>query len=120
MAQFQPNRRQFLALTGALTAGLAVGFPKLSAAGIPPVGSNHIVIYGLSSRGRRASQAAKKNAANKRFRTIEAARNGRAHRGDSSRLTTFIVDREEFIRLFARVDEKGGKILIDTVDLRQL
>lgn len=120
MARFQVDRRQFLAMSGGLMAGLTVGFPSLSAAGIRLPGSNHIVIYCLSARGRRrVSRAARKNAANKRFRTIEAARRGRAHRGDATRLSTLIVDRKEYTRLFVR-GGKGRERLLDAVDLRHL
>jgi hypothetical protein len=70
------------------------------------------IIYRLSSRGRKVSQAAKKHNANKRFSTASAAEGNRAHPGDRSRVVQLIVSEAEFNRLF-----DTGKV--EVADLRK-
>jgi hypothetical protein len=75
-------RRSFL---GALAALGLVPLTGCGGGGGGPVAGPQTV-YRLSTRGRRASNAAKKNAANKLFVSEAAAFAGRAHPADRSRV----------------------------------
>jgi hypothetical protein len=104
------SRRAFLAASGALALA-AVVLPGCGSGG--GGGSDGpVTIFKLSGRGRRVSNAAKNNAANKRFRTLAAANQGRAHPGDTCRIVPLVVSQAEFQRLFG-----AGN---DAVDLRDL
>jgi len=70
------------------------------------------VAYRLSTRGRRASNAAKAHAANKRFRTRASADLVRAHMGDRSRVVRIDVSARTWDSWFG-----GGA---DVADLRHL
>jgi hypothetical protein len=61
-----------------------------------------VVVFALSGRGRRISNAAKRHNANKRFRTALAAEANRAHPGDDSFVVRITLGRPEFDRLFGR------------------
>ncbi|MHC4938892.1 MAG: hypothetical protein ACYTHK_07990 [Planctomycetota bacterium] len=58
------------------------------------------VAYRLSTRGRRASRAAKAHAANKRFVTRAAAESARAHPGDNSPVVSIDVSPEQWLAWF--------------------
>jgi hypothetical protein len=60
------------------------------------------VIFALSGRGRRISNAAKKHNANRRYRTAAAAEADHAHPGDDSFVVPLTVSASEFERLFRR------------------
>jgi hypothetical protein len=60
------------------------------------------VIFALSGRGRRVSNAAKKHNANLRFRTAAIADQNHAHPGDDSFVVPLTVNAQEFQRLFGR------------------
>jgi hypothetical protein len=62
------------------------------------------VIYRLSLRGRRGSNAAKRHNANMRFATERAADLHRAHPGDHSRIVSLRVSEAAFNRLFPAPD----------------
>jgi hypothetical protein len=100
-------RRGFLALLGFLGLAACGG----GSSGSTPV-VNKTVAFRLSTRGRRASQAAKSNAANKRFVSRAAAEAGRAHPGDSSRVVSLDVSSGQWDAWFG-----GGR---KTADLRRL
>lgn len=110
------TRRGFLAAFAALGAGSLMGcgggagFAASDDRAGPP---EPTVMYRLSTRGRRASKAAKANAANKRFATIEAAEAGRAHPGDKAKVVALDVAPDTWERLF-----QGGART--TVDLRSI
>jgi hypothetical protein len=93
------TRREFLVISGGLAAGglarTAVRAQRLAARS-----STSVVIYRLSLRGRRGSNAAKKHNANMRFATESAADHHRAHRGDRSRIVRLTISADEFHRLF--------------------
>jgi hypothetical protein len=105
------SRRVLLGAVGALGLGALLGCGaggNTTRAPIQP--QTHL--YRLVVGGRRASNAAKKNAANKRFTTLEAALRGRAHPGDSSRPVRLDVSSDAWLRLFG-----SGR---DTADLRHV
>ena len=100
MARGQLSRREFLIIGGTVAAGaLAVGGAGAALAapqGAPPP----VLIYRLSVRGRRGSQAAKKHNANFLFATEAAADANRAHPGDNSKIVSVVVSADEYDRLF--------------------
>ena len=106
------SRRGFL---GALSALGASAF--LAGCGVGGVtGAQRLdrtVMYRLSTKGQRASRAAKSNAANKRFATPEAALAGRAHDGDNARVVRLDTSPDTWERYF-----QGGARL--AVDLRRI
>jgi len=118
MTAHQSTRREFLALSSGLIAGLTVGLAPLAKAHAAPYAYS-TVIYRLSVRGRRAPKAVKKHAANKRFRTEEAARHQQRQAGHTCRVVPLTVSQKEFDRLFAR-QEYGYQTMLDVVDLRQI
>lgn len=111
MTKYFITRRQFLKLSSAAaaTALIAVSCDSTVSNQTAPAGNR--VVYKLSLRGRRGSNAAKKHNANKLFPTIEAAEMNRAHPGDNSRVVSVIISEERFNELF----NNGG---IDVADLR--
>lgn len=106
------SRRVFLAAAGAagLTSlvGCGGGGGDLPGDG----GGTQFVAYRLSTKGKRASNAAKKNAANKLFATPTAADLGRAHPGDGSDIVRIDLSEARWTALFG-----GGA---DTADLRHV
>jgi hypothetical protein len=60
------------------------------------------VIFALSGRGRRISNAAKKHNANMRFKNAVIAGLNHAHPGDDSFVVPLTVSGQEFQRLFGR------------------
>ena len=78
------TRREFLILSGAVTAAALVTVRCDGGSG--PGGA--MTVYKLSLRGRRGSNAAKSHNANMLFATIEAADMNRAHPGDNSRIVS--------------------------------
>ena len=99
-AAIRMTRRLFLALSGAVASVAFVGCNSSSSGGGDSRDSG-VDIYRLSSRGRRTSNAAKLHNANKRFATEQAARENRAHPGDTSRVVMVRVSDAEFRRMFA-------------------
>lgn len=103
------TRRQFLVVGGAVAAAVMTrGKVHAFGGGLPAA-----MIFRLSLRGRRGSQAARKHNANLRFASAAAADINRAHPGDRSRIVAIVVSGAEFHRLFP---EAG----IDVADLRRL
>ena len=105
------SRRVFLAAAGAAGLSTLVGCGGGSGSG-PAGGSTQYVAYRLSTKGRRASNAAKINAANKLFATPAAADLGRAHPGDTAQVVQVDLSEARWMQLFG-----AGA---DTVDLRKL
>ena len=122
------TRRHFLAGASALLVATLVG----TEAGARPLPSAAFakkklhpphIIYRLSCRGRRGSQAAKKHNANLRFVSQEVADRHRAHPGDTSRIVALTVSHAEFTRLFVRHHLRHGirrRVIVPVADLRQL
>lgn len=100
MSPLRLTRRTFLATGGTLAAG-ALTLGRAVAQPAPGGAASARVVYRLSVRGRRGSNAAKLHAANMRFATAGAAAAGRAHPGDNSRIVPIVVSADEFDRLFA-------------------
>ena len=126
------TRRHFLAGASALLVATFVGTEAVAVPGtgrapasqkLPPP---HI-IYRLSCRGRRGSQAAKLHNANLRFVSREVAELHRAHPGDTSRIVALTVSHAEYQRLFVRRRLRGGiwrhvvvPVVVPVADLRHL
>ncbi len=106
------TRREFLVIASGLVAsGLVRAAPGAQrATGRAAAG---VVIYRLSLRGRRGSNAARKHNANMRFATERAADRHRAHPGDRSRIVRLTVSTDEFHRLFPSPN-------IEVADLRKV
>ena len=112
MQQLSITRRVFLAATSAAGIGTLVGCGG-SGGDAPPGGAGtQNVAYRLSTKGKRASNAAKANAANKLFATPAAAEAGRAHPGDPSRVVTVDLSEAAWMQYFS-----SGN---DAVDLRHV
>ena len=94
------TRRRFLQLSGIAAIGLSAA-PLVEARRRGKIAGEPRVIYRLSLRGRRGSQAAKRHNANMLFATRQAANMNRAHPGDNSRIVELTVSQAEFFRLFA-------------------
>jgi len=107
------SRRVFLAAAGAAGISSLVGCGG-GGGSFDPGGGNgtQYVAYRLSTKGKRASQAAKANAANKLFSTPAAADAGRAHPGDGSAVVRIDLSEARWMQLFG-----SG---LDTVDLRRV
>ncbi len=97
------SRREFLvaacsagataAIAGTLVAcGCGGDAGLLSGIGVLP----NRFVYCLSLRGRRGSNAAKRNAAYKRFATVAAAEAGRAHPGDNARVVSVPISEAQW------------------------
>lgn len=118
MAARQATRRQFIAWSSGLMAGLTMGLARLEPATAAAPHAKSVVIYRLSARGRRGvSRAAKCHAANKRFRTQQAAQRHRLYAGDRCRIVPLTVSQGESVRLFVHV-RGGRRIVADVADLR--
>ena len=124
----ESTRRHFLAGTSALLVATLVGTEAgaRTLAGLSTTGKKlhppHI-IYRLSCRGRRGSQAAKKHNANLRFVSPEVAELHRAHPGDTSQIVPLTVSHAEYKRLFVRHRLRHGirrRVVVPVADLRQL
>jgi hypothetical protein len=96
------TRRGFLALTGGAFALGALAACGGSGGGGGGGDDGPVVIYALSGRGRRVSNAAKKHNANLRFRTILDAETNHAHPGDTSFVVPLTVSHDVFDLLFPR------------------
>jgi hypothetical protein len=93
-----------------LLAGGAIGVLFLTGCGGGSSGGDGgaVQIFALSGRGRRISNAAKLNNANKRFAFPWVAEMGRAHPGDTSYVVPLTVDLETWNRWFG-----GGSLVVD-------
>lgn len=118
MPEARLTRREFLLVAGALAAGALAPGPA-GARAAPQGLSAARVIYRLSLRGRRGSQAAKRHNANLLFASADAADRHRAHPGDRSRVVAVLVNADEFDRLFtgrqsdvADLRALGGPVLV--------
>lgn len=111
MTQLSINRRVFLAAAGAAGLSTLVGCGGGSG-GTPSGSPSPYVAYRLSTKTKRASKAAKANAANKLFVSPQAADLGRAHPGDPSDIVTIDLSEARWMMYFG-----AGA---DTVDLRKI
>ena len=105
------SRRLFLAAAGATGLTSLVGCGSGSGA-TPTDSGTQYVGYRLSTKGKRASNAAKCNAANKLFATPAAADLGRAHPGDGAAIVQVDLSEARWMQLFG----SGA----DAADLRKL
>ncbi len=98
------NRREFLALSSAVIAGALTGCGGGGGGGSSGGGakaqSQGQIVFRLSGRGRRISNAAKIHNANFLFRTKNTADKNRAHPGDNSRIVEVVISEADFRRLF--------------------
>lgn len=101
------SRRQFLILGSSLAITTFIGISCDS----NNKGESQATrkVFRLSSRGQRASQATKKNNANKLFASEEAADENRAHPGDNSRIVCFTISESSFNELF----DNGNSSVVD-------
>jgi len=106
MKRFQISRRVFMVAAGAAGATVLVGCG--GGGGTPPPGGSGYVAYRLSTKSKRTSNAAKKNAANKLFATAAAADAGRAHPGDASDIVMVDLSEARWMQLFG-----GGGLVAD-------
>jgi hypothetical protein len=112
------SRRKFLALGGVLAAGAFTGALTGcggggGGGGGSSGGAQSEVVFRLSSRGRRTSNAAKLHNANMLFRSRLLADTNRAHAGDHSRIVAISLSGKRFNELF-RIPKR------DIVDLRKV
>jgi hypothetical protein len=91
------TRREFLILSGAVTAAALVTVRCDGGGGSGGAAD----AFRLSLRGRRGSNAAKNHNANFLFATPEAADANRAHPGDNSRIVPIRISRARFNELFS-------------------
>lgn len=113
MARGELSRREFLMIGGTVAAGALAGGGTAAALSAPQGAVGPQVIFRLSLRGRRGSNAGKIWNACMRFATAEAAGAHRAHPGDNSRIVSIVVSADEYDRLFTSRNS-------DVADLRQL
>ena len=98
----------WLAATGLLAIGCAVDATESGqhtagrngVGGISDNGSSVIIYRRSTAHWRRASKAAKRHAANRVYRTPEAAAIDEAHPGDRSRVVAVTVSRAKYEELF--------------------
>ena len=111
MPELSISRRVFLAAAGAAGLSSLVG---CGGSGSDPMGGTDASYgaYRLSTKGKRASRAAKINAANKLFATPAAAELGRAHPGDNSAVVPVDLSEARWMQYFG-----AGA---DTIDLRSV
>ena len=113
MAKYTITRRDFIRLSGSAAAIAFVGISCDGSDGNQTSPDGTVLVYRLSLRGRRGSNAAKKHNANHLFLTPEAADQNRAHPGDNSRIVSIELSMDKFNELF-----EGGTI--EVVDLRDV
>ena len=111
MSELSISRRLFLAAAGAAGLSSLVG---CGGGGSNPVDGGDVSYgaYRLSTKGKRASRAAKLNAANKLFATPAAADLGRAHPGDNRAVVRVDRSEDRGMQYFGAGD--------DQVDLRRV
>ncbi|HVR73877.1 MAG TPA: hypothetical protein VMT52_06070 [Planctomycetota bacterium] len=107
------SRREFLALSGLLAAGAITGCSSGGGGGGSSSTAQSEVVFRLSSRGRRTSNAAKLHNANMLFLSQRLADANRAHVGDHSRIVAITLSGKKFDELF-RIPKKN------IVDLRKV
>ena len=93
------SRRDVLFAAGATAALTLVG---CGGGGSTPAAqqAGPQIVFKLSGRGRRVSNAAKSHNANKLFASAEAAQAGRAHPGDRSKVVQLVVSPARWQQLF--------------------
>lgn len=111
MSKLDISRRDFIKLGSAVAAVAFVGISCDGGDGNQSNAENTVLVYRLSLRGRRGSNAAKKHNSNHLFLTPEAADQNRAHPGDNSRIVSIELSMDKFNELF----QNGA---IEVVDLR--
>ncbi|MDF1700786.1 MAG: hypothetical protein P1V36_06475, partial [Planctomycetota bacterium] len=109
MKQILISRRAFLAATTATgmiaLTGCGLGESDLPLPGAGEDAARGLVAYRLSTKGKRASRAAKRHAANKLFATSAAADANRAHPGDKSAIVQVDVSQAAWDRYFGQGNE---------------
>jgi len=111
MAKLNISRRDFLKLSSAVAATAFIGISCDGGGGSQSSPDGTVMVFRLSVRGRRASNAAKSHNANHLFLTPLAADQNRAHAGDNSRIVSVVLSESRFNELF-----DGGAV--EMVDLR--
>ena len=100
MAKFNISRRDFIRLSSAVAAVAFIGISCDGGGGNQSSSDEAVMVYRLSVRGRRGSNASKKHNANHLFLTPEAADQNRAHPGDRSRIVSIELSNSRFNELF--------------------
>ena len=111
MSKFDLTRRKFIQLSGVVAATAFIGISCDGGDGNQSSPDEAVMVYRLSVRGRRGSNASKIHNANHLFLTPEAADQNRAHPGDRSRIVSVIISESRFNQLF-----NGGAL--EVADLR--
>ncbi|GJM15043.1 MAG: hypothetical protein DHS20C13_03700 [Thermodesulfobacteriota bacterium] len=111
MSIYDITRRKFLQLSSAVAATAFIGISCDGGDGNQSGSDQAVMVYRLSVRGRRGSNASKKHNANHLFLTPEAADQNRAHPGDRSRIVSVVISESRFNQLF-----NGGAV--EVADLR--
>lgn len=70
--------------------------------------TNGVKVFKRSSKGIHVSNAAKKNNANKLYKTFLAAKQDRAHKGDKSFVVTLTISKQMYEQLFP-----NGNVIAD-------
>ena len=96
------TRRAFLSAVAVTGAVASMGCPRRTPT------TNGVVVFKRSGRKIHVSNAAKKNNANKLYRTRAAAQNDKAHKGDQSYVVQLTINKQMFNKLFA-----GGRQVAD-------
>lgn len=91
------SRRRFLQTATVAAATPLIG---LECPGFLDPATAATVVFRLSGRGRRISNAAKAYNANKRFKTAAVAAANRAHPGDTSKVVMITVSAQVYNQLF--------------------
>ena len=102
MGAKEVTRRAFLSTVAIASAVASMGCPRRN-----PV-KNGVVVFKRAGRKIHVSNAAKKNNANKLYRTRAAALQDKAHKGDKSYVVQLTINKKEFDKLFA-----GGRQVAD-------
>ncbi len=90
-----------------MSAAAAVGVSATMGCPRPNL-TNGVKVFKRSARGIHVSNAAKSNNVNKFYRTMLAAKRGRAHKGDNSYVVELVINKTMFNKLFA-----NGKLVAD-------